>query len=158
MPLNIFIDTEFTDFLNPRLISLGLVAESGEEFYAELPVNPRECSTFVQEVVLPLLYNDPVAQMSETELLLRLNDWMRLVRPRNDGVVICYDSVVDWKLFSDALNGQLPDWCASRLVDDRIIELLRHDFHKLTNLPVHHALNDARANCYAFRERIQAKR
>jgi hypothetical protein len=28
--LNIFIDTEFTDFLNPQLISMGLVAVSGE--------------------------------------------------------------------------------------------------------------------------------
>lgn len=157
MPLNIFIDTEFTDLLNPRLISLGLVAESGEEFYAELPVNARECSTFVQEVVLPLLYHDPDVQTTSSELLLTLNDWMRLVKPRNDGIVICYDSIVDWELFNEALNGQIPIWCTSRLVDDRIIELLRHDFHKLTNLPEHHALNDARANRYAFREQVAAR-
>lgn len=37
MAFNVFIDTEFTDFLDPQLISIGLVAESGEEFYAELP-------------------------------------------------------------------------------------------------------------------------
>jgi hypothetical protein len=37
MSFNVFIDTEFTDFLDPQLISIGLVAQSGEEFYAELP-------------------------------------------------------------------------------------------------------------------------
>jgi len=37
MPLKVFIDTEFTDFLDPQLISIGLVAQSGEKFYAELP-------------------------------------------------------------------------------------------------------------------------
>jgi hypothetical protein len=36
MPFKVFIDTEFTDFNDPHLISIGLVAESGEEFYAEV--------------------------------------------------------------------------------------------------------------------------
>lgn len=36
MPLNVFIDTDFTDFLDPQLISIGLGAHSGDEFYAEL--------------------------------------------------------------------------------------------------------------------------
>jgi len=34
MPLKIFIDTEFTNLIAPQLVSIGLVAESGEEFYA----------------------------------------------------------------------------------------------------------------------------
>jgi len=33
----IFIDTEFTNFSNPQLISIGLAASTGEEFYAEVP-------------------------------------------------------------------------------------------------------------------------
>lgn len=53
------------------------------------------------------------------------------------------------------LNWQLPAWCSPRLVDDPISELLRHDFHTKTGLPEHHALNDAKANCYAFSERVQ---
>jgi hypothetical protein len=32
-----FIDTEFTDFINTSMISLGLGAEPGEEFYLEMP-------------------------------------------------------------------------------------------------------------------------
>jgi len=37
MATKIFIDTEFTDFIDPQLISIGLVSEFGEEFYAEVP-------------------------------------------------------------------------------------------------------------------------
>lgn len=38
--LKIFVDTEFSNFIEPQLISIGLVAESGEELYAELPYPP----------------------------------------------------------------------------------------------------------------------
>jgi hypothetical protein len=79
--------------------------------------------------------------------------WLRLIKPRSEGLVICYDSAIDWTLLTEALNGQLPTWCEPRLVDDRISELLRYDYHKQTGLPEHHALIDAKANCYAFRER-----
>ncbi|MDR6397475.1 hypothetical protein [Herbaspirillum seropedicae] len=54
MAFNVFIDTEFTDFLDPQLISIGLITESGEEFYAELPYDIKACSAFVKEAV-PLL-------------------------------------------------------------------------------------------------------
>jgi len=152
--MNIFIDTEFTNLHDPRLVSLALVAETGEEFYAELPYDIRKCSEFVREVVVPLLGQDPVSRMDIDELLRRLNDWLRLVKPRNEDLVICYDSEVDWNLFTQALNAQIPPWCWPRLVDDRISELLRYEFHQKNRLPEHHALNDARANCYAFRERV----
>jgi len=154
MPLKIFIDTEFTNLIAPQLLSIGLVAESGEEFYAELPADAKECSEFVREVVLPQLGQDPHAQMTDTELFINLNAWLRLVRPRNEGLEICYDAAVDWSLLNQVLNGQVPEWCSPRLIDDRISELLRHDFHVKTGLPEHHALHDARANCYAFRERV----
>lgn len=153
MPLNIFIDTEFTDLLNPMLVSLPLVAESGEEFYAELPYEVSQWSEFVRQLVLPLLTHDPVAQMTFDEVSRRLYDWLRLVKPRNDDVVICFDAEVDLRLFKEALHERLPDWCVPRLVDTEIVELLRYGYHEMTGLPEHHALNDAKANCYAFRER-----
>ena len=31
----IFLDTEFTNFVRPNLISIALVSEDGQEFYAE---------------------------------------------------------------------------------------------------------------------------
>lgn len=51
--LKVFIDTEFTSFFQTRLISLGIVAASGEEFYVEIPFLDNECSDFVREVVVP---------------------------------------------------------------------------------------------------------
>jgi hypothetical protein len=32
----VFLDTEFTNFAKPSLLSIALVAEDGQEFYAEL--------------------------------------------------------------------------------------------------------------------------
>ena len=51
----IFIDTEFTDFFDPKLISIGMVADSGEEFYAEVLFPDAACSAFAREAVIPLL-------------------------------------------------------------------------------------------------------
>jgi hypothetical protein len=34
--MNIYLDTEFTNLEDPSLISLGMVAESGQECYREL--------------------------------------------------------------------------------------------------------------------------
>lgn len=152
MPFNVFIDTEFTDFLDPQLISIGLVAQSGEEFYAELPYEVRECSEFVKAAVLPLLGYAPHAEMTKDDLYSQMTNWLKLVRPKDQEVFICYDYQTDWDLFYDVLDGRVPPWCKRRLVADRINEILRYDYHQKNRLPEHHALNDARANCYAFRE------
>ncbi|WP_343725816.1 hypothetical protein [Herbaspirillum huttiense] len=152
MAFNVFIDTEFTDFLDPQLISIGLVTESGEEFYAELPYDIKACSAFVKEAVLPLLGYAPHAEVAMEDLYGKITQWLRIVRPTNEDIFICYDYQTDWDLFYDALDGRVPPWCKRRLVADRINELLRYEYHKQNRLPEHHALNDAKANCYAFRE------
>lgn len=61
----VFLETEFTSFVRPDLISIGLVAEYGREFYAERTDYRRdECSDFVCETVLPLLGRVPGAACS----------------------------------------------------------------------------------------------
>ncbi|MBB5393046.1 hypothetical protein HDC89_003228 [Herbaspirillum sp. SJZ102] len=152
MPLKVFIDTEFTDFLDPQLISIGLVAETGEEFYAELPYDAKACSAFVKEAVLPLLGYAPDAEVTKDALYAKMTQWLRMVKLTGDDIEICYDYQTDWDLFYDILAGRVPPWCKRRLVADRINELLRYEYHQKNRLPEHHALNDARANCYAFRE------
>lgn len=47
--LKIFIAAEFSNFIDADLISLGLTAERGEEFYAEIPYPQATCSPFVNE-------------------------------------------------------------------------------------------------------------
>lgn len=55
--MRIFIDTEFTSFKNPKLISIGMVSEDGHEFYYELTDTWTlpDCSLFVIGWVLPWL-------------------------------------------------------------------------------------------------------
>lgn len=153
MPLKVFIDTEFTDFLDPHLISLGMAAESGEEFYAEVPYPDKACSAFVREAVIPLLGRIRHSAYSLDELHIKVIAWLEIVRPQNDEVEICFDFQTDWDLFCDALDNRVPPWCRPRLVARDINELLRYEFHKRHNLPEHHALYDALANRHAFRER-----
>jgi hypothetical protein len=152
MPLNVFIDTEFTDFLDPQLISIGMVTDTGDEFYAELPVDAQACSQFVQETVIPQLGKDSHALMSKDALSTAIMRWLEHVRRNHDTVVICYDFQIDWDLFYDVLDTRVPPWCQHRLVAVQISELLRYEYRKKHGYSAHHALHDARANCYAFRE------
>jgi len=155
MTLKIFVDTEFTDFIEPKLISIGLAAVSGEEFYAELPFSIRECSEFVRETVIPMLGKTLHGACTEDELAIRIFDWLKLVRYRDEDVEICFDYQTDWDLFRTALRNNVPSWCKPKLIADGINELLRFDYHEKTGLPEHHALHDAQANRYAFREKTR---
>ncbi|QJQ02327.1 hypothetical protein C798_19415 [Herbaspirillum rubrisubalbicans Os34] len=153
MARKIFIDTEFTDFLNCHLISLGMVAGTGEEFYVEVPYPHAACSEFVREAVIPLLGSIENAQCLFEDLRHRILSWLSLIRHDSEIFEICFDFQTDWDLFNDAMDYRIPDWCRPRLIARNINELLRYSFHKKYNLPEHHALYDARANRYAFRER-----
>lgn len=148
----LFLDTEFTCFQDPQLISLGLVATSGEEFYAEVPYAVDACSEFVRDVVLPLLGSYPHAACPIDELRNRLLNWLSIVKAA-DEIHICFDSAYDEKLFLHALDLRIPSFVNLRMIGTRHVnELLRYRFHVANDLPEHHALNDARALCYAFRE------
>lgn len=153
MALKIFIDTEFTDFIDCHLISLGMVAQSSEEFYAEVPYSDAACSEFVRETVIPLLGRIEHALCSYDELRTRIINWLDAVR-NSEPVEICFDYQTDWDLFIDVMNYQVPSWCLSRLVAVNIDDRLIYEFHKGHGLPQHHALYDARANCYAFRDTV----
>ena len=153
MSLNVFVDTEFTNFIDAHLISIGMAAASGEEFYAEVPYPHGSCSEFVRETVLPLLGRVPDAFCAMGDLYVKITNWLQIVRSGEENVDICFDYQTDWDLFTIALNGRVPPWCRPRMVSRNINELLRYKFHKENNLPEHHALYDAQANRYAFRER-----
>ncbi|MFZ6755382.1 hypothetical protein ACO0KY_18640 [Undibacterium sp. Dicai25W] len=149
----IFIDTEFTNFAKPQLISIGLVTNTGAEFYAETPYLENECSDFVKNAVIPLLGKLPNVSCSFDELQTKLLNWLNLVCQDYDEVVVCFDYHVDWELFVYSLQGALPPCCKPRLIGREINKLLRYDFYRRSNLPEHHALYDARAISYSFRER-----
>ena len=49
----VFFDTEFTNFVTPQLISIGMVSSIGDTLYVEVPFSIKHCSQFVRDVVLP---------------------------------------------------------------------------------------------------------
>jgi hypothetical protein len=152
MPLKVFLDTEFTDFIDPHLISMGMAAESGEKFYAEVPYPDKECSAFVREAVIPLLGRLPNAACSLDDLGTKIIAWLETIKPVDEEVQICVDYQTDWDLFVDVLDYRVPPWCRQRMIAQNISEDLCYEFHKKNKLPEHHALYDALANRYAFRE------
>lgn len=107
----VFLDTEFTDFIRPDLISIELVAEDGREFYAARNDYRREdCNDFVVSDVLPLLHRVPNARCSEAHLTFRLHEWFKSL---GEPVTLVFDYSTDWELLADALLGggihdQLP--------------------------------------------------
>lgn len=153
----VFVDTEFTDFYDPHLVSIGLAAATGETFYAEVPYRREQCSDFVKEVVIPLLGANPVTDLCDAdELRARLRTWLSIVK-RHDDIEVCFDSDYDWQLFIQIFDNHPPAFCRPRNVGFyEINELLRYEFHKKDQRPEHHALNDAKALRYAFRPRVSS--
>ena len=148
----IFIDTEFTDFIHTSMISLGMVTDAGEEEYIETTFNVKECSDFVKVAVLPQLGQVPNAFCPRPDLRLRILTWLSRVRQGDEDVVILFDYTTDWDLFIDALDHQVPAWCKGANVAYHINSLLQREHFAKTGQQEHHALHDARANCYAYRE------
>ena len=153
--LRIFLDTEFTDFLNPKLISIGLVSEDGREFYAELIDGwwPKQCSMFVVEGVLPCLDRSATCTMSRAEAAICLMYWLSQFGSELD---VVSDLPVDWLLMSELL--QVQNSSATAITHHRLVwpgaAMARHCQLLLEdslggNAKRHNALVDARALRYA---------
>lgn len=156
-PLKVFLDTEFTDFLDPKLISLGIVAETGEECYIEVPFPDNECSAFVREAVIPLLQGSPEAYCSRPDVRCRVLSWLDIIRATGQAVEFCFDYQTDWDLLADVMDEMVPSWVIPRNVNREVSELMLYDFWRRARDAgsgdrEHHALSDARALAYAFRE------
>lgn len=149
MPQQIFVDTEFTNFESPKLISIGLVAVSGEEFYAEAEYDQYECSNFVLDQVVPLLTEKKKYTLDDIRGCLL--SWIESVR--TEGVMlICYDSEYDYKMLEQIFRNQKPSSVLFRNLGSSYVNgLKRYEFHIKNKQPEHHALHDARALHYAFR-------
>jgi hypothetical protein len=150
-PKLIFLDTEFTDFDYPQLISIGLVSESSERFYAEMSNGwSREgCSAFVAQTILPQLTAGDFLQ-ERCYAGRRLADWM--VQHVGPVRVVTDAPGYDWVLMLDLLTGLVP----GNLYPDplafysdsfpELVPLLQEARDRtFANFPAHHALNDAEA-------------
>jgi 3' exoribonuclease, RNase T-like len=146
----IFIDTEFTDFQNPELISIGLVTEDGQhEFYAELPVDYGKCNDFVLAIVLPQLSRGPGVQRDTEELKIGLKSWIAQFSYKAP-ITICYDYDGDWTLFCKAIGNDLPIWLSGQNIYPYVDQTALQMFFIENRMNDHHALNDAKANRHAY--------
>ena len=150
-PKLLFIDAEFTDFDYPQLISIALVEESGESFYAELSDGwcPESCSDFVSKKVLPQLTGGDFFQ-ERNYARRRLADWLQQfacpVRVVSDAPG--YDWVLMMDLLGDAAPKNLFPAPLSLYTDcfPELVPLLQEARAKAFVLATpHHALNDAEA-------------
>lgn len=147
--MKLFLDCEFSQLnKDTKLISLALVAESGQEFYVELldTYGITDCSEFVIEHVLPQL-NPSLHGQTFAEAQASLNGFLA----RFDEVTeICTDAPDwDWDFFCDLayVNHRWPTHVMNRPINlttlfSQVNTNTLEDV-EFPDLP-HHALLDAR--------------
>lgn len=156
----VFLDTEFTRFAYADLISVGLVSEDGQEFYAERTDYDRKaCTDFVRETVQPLLGRVPGSSCKREQMPQRLRDWFQQLP---EPATVIYDYAGDWDLLTKMILG-LPT--ASLEPPSNFGEALELATTTITHpvfeaaaratysdrWPPHHALADARALMAGYR-------
>ena len=104
--IRIFIDTEFTDFKDCDLISIGCIADTGQEFYGENTDFQREyANEWVQENIYPLL-NFTLYGHKRHELSARLWEWLDSLEC--DQILIMWDYQKDYDLLLELLTEPHP--------------------------------------------------
>lgn len=144
--MRLFLDTEFTNLVRgeSELISIALVTENGNSFYAELSdtYQLKDCSNFVKEFVLPFLKGGKYA-MTEKDCALQMAHW---IEDQGPNCILACDNV-SWdkphfiKLM-DAIGiwpGNLDKWHFKFMILDADVEqiVIEYDFD------MHNALDDA---------------
>lgn len=142
--MKLFLDTEFTNLISGnKLISIALVDENEEWFYAELTdtYDLKDCSEFVKSFVLPFLRGGKF-NMSSYECALKLSNW---IEDRGPGCILACDNP-GWDMphLRNLLNDCWPEnlhknqyhpvYVPSHIQEDLVLEF---------NYDIHNALDDA---------------
>lgn len=146
-----FFDSEFTGLSSdPRLISIGLVADSGEALYIEFTNgwSEEQCSTWVRNHVLPYLGDGE--KRTRREAGERIIAWLSSF---GTPVALLGETSWDTELLADLLLecGIGSDcFCLEELVcnskeQSDAFEAEKQDYFKSNGCIQHHALADARA-------------
>lgn len=153
---HVFLDAEFTQFRNGRLLALGLVAEDGRECYVEIDDAARHAraSDFCIDTVIPQFGLVPGAAMADDAAAgARVADWLAAFAAP---LAVCHDYALDWHFLQVALRaagrwdglaamlhaqdvaGVAAPGSAGEAAQDAVFEASRWPMR-------HHALVDARA-------------
>jgi hypothetical protein len=140
----VYLDTEFTD-LHPaaRLISIALVVDENNFFYAELTdtYDLCDCSDFVKAYVLPFLRGNSY-RMNYYECSLRMSNWIESL---GDRCMIASDAP-SWDMpFFDRLIDVRPPANLERsmVYPIRVPPHIIEDIVLENNYDIHNALDDA---------------
>jgi integrase len=151
----IFFDTEFTQFREGKLLSIGLVTDDERSLYIEVdePLRRQEASDFcVKEVLSQFGLVNGAIVCSDAEAGTRIARWLENInRPR----VMCYDFTMDWQLLVQALQAAdaweslsksiIPLNVATRAYGEKCIAARDAHFRRQSHPERHHALVDATA-------------
>ncbi|MDI1251577.1 hypothetical protein [Thermomonas sp.] len=108
-----FLDSEFTDLLDPQLLSLGLASLDAREFYAELDLESdigkarlKASSEFVRyNGVIDQWGRVPGALGTEWEMGRRAGEWiLGLAADAGEKVEIAFDYSMDYELLEYAIR------------------------------------------------------
>jgi len=155
----IFIDCEFTQLKNPVLLSIGLVADGGEEAYIEISDTAvwAMSSDFVIETVLPQLGRAGQSVPTQSELGLLVGRWLDQLPPAKQfNVVYDYHADFDllelvlrdaglWARFKKALIPNHVGYMLGHVLVDAAMDHSWMVSHLERGLERHHALADALA-------------
>jgi hypothetical protein len=145
--MRVFVDTEFTDFIDCDLISIGLAADDGREFYGERSdYDDASCSQFVRAAVLSQLGQHPGRVFTRDTLRAALGAWLDQFAGEAERY-LCFDNGGDWELLCDLLDGPPAGWLACHV--GQLLDARRQEEYYRDHRGRHHALVDARANRYA---------
>ena len=164
--MQVFFDTEFTtlDSKNGyvRLISIGLIAQDGRTFYAELSDTYHRglCSQFVLDTVLPLLQGGEYL-MTEAELSTRLRDWIEGLTD-DEEIILRSDAIgKDWPFVEQIFQfyGTWPKNLRrapgtimfSSTVQYLKFKVAKYLYWKIHGERRHHALEDVKCHLSAWK-------
>jgi hypothetical protein len=150
-----FLDTEFEEKPDQKIvlpISIGIVSESGREFYAEYPgFNWNTANSWLQAHVKPLLKNTVVEGIA-----LQISEFIGADEPEFWGYFCAYD----WVVFCQTFGGMLylprgwPQWCNDIMQISVAQGYPRLPIHSKTT---HNALDDALATKSSYEFLINNK-
>lgn len=152
--MRLFVDTEFTDFIDCELLSIGIVSEDGREFYGERDdVDMARCSDFARVAVLPQLGREAPIVGTEQYLATELARWLEQFRPHAP-ILVSVDYPTDWELFTylarDVDTLSMPAWIKGQSIRGAIDPRDLEQYWSVHGRSAHHALHDARANRFAY--------
>jgi hypothetical protein len=153
--MRLFLDTEWQNDESRELVSIALLSHDGRHcFYAERDPLPSEPSSFVRDVVYPLLDRGSAA-MKDLAFSHALHDFLC----RLDDPLVIADSPMDFRLLSSALDdfgrkdrSSPPPWRPKLVTHEEVQRRIEgyFDSNPFSRARRHHALVDAEALRWAF--------